>query len=250
MNAGMKIHQVKTRLVNTYVIEYPDRMFVMDVAVRCHRYVLGFIEHELKRDIRDVKLVTCSHDDPDHMGGVRRLATLCGAEIAIPKHAGALRSKFLGDPTGFFIRAVTALREGLRGRMWTMYFNPKRSRHARKKPKYVGDKYTGKRPAQKLEGKKKRFRVRGDDVLPGFEDWRVIHTPGHSWDSACFYHEASGSLLSGDTLLGSAKLSKVVVPSIYANASQMEQSLRILRALHIRTVYPGHGSIISGDVKF
>jgi len=242
----MKVHQVKTRLVNTYVIEYPDRLLVMDVAVRCHRYVLGFIEQELKRDIDDVVLVTCSHDDPDHMGGLRRLATLCNAEIAIPHHAGALRSKFSGDPTGFIIRAVTALREGLRARMWTMYFNPKRGRSARKKPRYEGRK--GLRRLAK--GVKQRHRISGNETLPGFDDWQIIHTPGHSWDSCCFYHEDSGSLLSGDTLLGSAKQNKVVVPSIYANASQMEQSLATLRKLNIKTVYPGHGSVISGNVSF
>jgi len=242
----MKIHQVKTRLVNTYVIEYPDRLFVMDVAVRCHRYVLGFIEQELKRDIHDVVLVTCTHDDPDHMGGVRRLATLCNAEIAIPNHAGILRSKFLGDPAGFFIRAVTALREGLRARMWTMYFNPGRGRSARKKPRYAG-----KKGLMKLSrGLKQRHRMAGNENLPGFEDWRVLHTPGHSWDSCCFYHEDSGSLLSGDTLLGSAKQNKVVVPSIYANAGQMEKSLSVLRNLNIKTVYPGHGSVISGTIRF
>jgi len=242
----MKIHQVKTRLVNTYVIEYPDKLFVMDVAVRCHRYVLGFIEQELKRDIHEVKLETCSHDDPDHMGGVRRLATLCNTDIAIPHHAGALRSKFLGDPTGFIIRTVTALREGLRARMWTMYFNPKRGHRARKQPKYQG-----KPGLMKLaKGVKHRHRLSGNETLPGFDDWQIIHTPGHSWDSCCFYHEKTGSLLSGDTLLGSAKQNKVVVPSIYANATQMEQSLTILRALNIKTVYPGHGSIITGNLHF
>jgi glyoxylase-like metal-dependent hydrolase (beta-lactamase superfamily II) len=243
---SIQIHQVKTRLVNTYIVEYPDRMFVMDVAVRCHRYVLGFIEQELKRDIRDVVLVTCSHDDPDHMGGIRRLATLCDADIAIPNYAGDLGSKFLGDPAGIFIRAATILREGLRSRMWTMYFNPKRGHAARQKPKYMG-KWA---MPSAIGNTKQEHRVNGGNHLPGFRDWRVIHTPGHSWDSSCFYHKKSGSLLSGDTLLGSAKQNKLVVPSIYANASQMEQSLSLLREFRIHTVYPGHGSVIRSDIAF
>jgi len=177
---------------------------------------------------------------------VRRLAKLCNAEIAIPNHAGALRSKFLGDPTGFLVRAVTALREGLRARMWTMYFNPKRGRSSRKKPKYVG-----KKGLMKLSrGQKHRHRLAGNETLPGFDEWQVLHTPGHSWDSCCFYHEASGSLLSGDTLLGSAKQNRVVVPSIYANAKQTEESLAMLRKLQIKAVYPGHGSVISGELSF
>lgn len=240
----MKIHQVKTLLVNTYVVEYPDRIFVMDVALRSHRYVLGFIEQELKRDIQDVVLVTCSHDDPDHMGGLRRLANLCHADIAIPYYAGALRSKFLGDPAGFLVRAATSLREGLRARMWTMYFNPKRGRHARQKPKYRGKTASPKN----LRSLKKYHRLAGNETLPGFDDWQVLHTPGHSWDSCCFYHKQSGSLLSGDTLLGSAKQKRVVIPSIYANAKQTEASLAMLRQLNIKAVYPGHGSVIDEDI--
>lgn len=243
----MKIHQVKTRLVNTYVVEYPDRIFIIDVAVRTHRYVLGFIEHELKRSVHDVVLVTCTHDDPDHMGGIRRLAVLCNADIAIPRYAGALRSKFLKDPVGPFVRAVTALREGLRGRMWTMYFNPRRSKRARQKPRYEGRPPA---PAGTTRIKKRRFRVAHEETLPGFDDWQVIHTPGHSWDSTCFYHPESGSLVTGDTLLGSARQNRVVVPSIYGNTRQMERSLDLLRELTVTAVYPGHGSVIQGEVSF
>jgi len=240
----MKVHQVKTRLVNTYVIEYPDKILVMDVAVRCHRYVLGFIEHQLRRDIREIQLVICSHDDPDHMGGVSRLAALCGADIAVPRHAGALRSKIVRDPAGFLVRTATALREGFRARMWSMYFNPHRNRRARSNPRF-----TGKQPAHYARSIK-RYRLTAHQHLPGFEDWQVLHTPGHSWDSVCFYHAGSGSLLSGDTLLGSAKQNRVVTPSIYANPTQMEDSLNRLRALGIQTVYPGHGSVISGQPSF
>jgi glyoxylase-like metal-dependent hydrolase (beta-lactamase superfamily II) len=241
----MRIHQVKTRLVNTYVIEYPERLFVMDVAVGCHRYVLGFIEQELNRDIHDVELVICSHDDPDHMGGVTRLAALCDAAIAIPLSSGVAHHKFWNDPVGVFVRTITALQEGFRGRMWDMYFNPKRSVAARKKPKYTGKKNHG------LLKKRRNtlYRLQGG-TLPGFHDWKVIHTPGHSWDSCCYYHADSGSLLSGDTLLGSAKQEKVVVPSIYANSEQMKSSLAGLRKLAIQSVYPGHGSIISHDISF
>ncbi len=245
----LKIHQIKTRLVNTYVIEYPDRLFVMDVAVGCHRYVLGFIEQELQRDIHDVKLVICSHDDPDHMGGVERLAVLCRAATAIPLSSGELHHKFLNDPAGLIIRFATTLREGFRSRAWDMYFNSKRSRDARKKPKYTH--YERRKvPRDSIRQDTKQIRLYGGTTLPGFADWSVIHTPGHSWDSCCYFHKASGSLLSGDTLLGSAKQEKVVIPSIYANSDQMKQSLDTLRKLHIETVYPGHGSVISGNVVF
>ena len=242
----MNIHQIKTRLVNTYVIEYPDRLLVMDVAAGCHRYVLGFIDHELRRDIHDVKLVICSHDDPDHMGGVKSLAAICGADMAIPLSSGELHHKFRHDPVGLLVRFVTTLREGFRGRAWEMYFNPRRNVEARKKPRYERKD----EPALLTPPAIRQLRLQGGTTLPGFDDWQVIHTPGHSWDSCCYFHEASGSLLSGDTLLGSAKQEKVVIPSIYANSRQTRQSLAVLRQLNIQAVYPGHGSVIRENVAF
>ncbi len=243
----MKIHQVKTRLVNTYVVEYPQRLFVMDVAVRCHAYVLGFIEQELERNIQDVELVLCSHDDPDHMGGVRKLAALCNARIAKPHYAQAHRKKIFYDPAGMLVRAVTALREGARGRAWDMYFNPKRGQRARQEPRYRHVSDNARSGSAQITGE---MRLKHRQTLPDFDDWLVLHTPGHSWDSCCYYHAQSGSLLTGDTLLGSAKQARVVVPAVYSNATQMQASLKLLRELDIRAVYPGHGSVINKGVKF
>jgi len=240
----MQIHQVKTRLVNTYVVEYPDRLLVMDVAIKCHRYVLGFIEHELGRDIHDVELVICSHDDPDHMGGVRALAVLCEAAMGIPRHSGIPGYKIRNDPFGPLIRAITLLGEAFRSRMWDMYFNPKRNLAAKKQPRYEG-----KRDQRYYRQRARQFyRLSNGESLPGFEDWRVIHTPGHSWDSCCYFRADSGDLLSGDTLLGSAKEARVVVPSIYANATHRDETLARLRELPVRTVYPGHGAVIPDAV--
>ncbi len=242
----INIHQVKTRLVNSYVVEYPDRLLIIDVASNCHRYVLGFIEQTLQRDIDDVALVICTHDDPDHIGGVSALASLCDAQIAIPLSSKALHHKVVGDPKGFIVKLATTLREGLTPRARDMYFNKARNVAARKKAKF-----TGKRP--RLKRKNIRFhayRLKGGTTVPLFDDWQVVHTPGHSWDSCCFYHPSSGSLITGDTLLCSAKQNRILVPAILSNQTQMNESLDKLRSLNIQSVYPGHGSVISGDIQF
>jgi glyoxylase-like metal-dependent hydrolase (beta-lactamase superfamily II) len=235
----VKIHQVKTRLVNSYVVEYDNKLAVIDVAVRTHRYVLGFIEQELKRDITEVKLVTCTHDDPDHIGGIFALAGLCHAQVAIPYASQTTFRKIANDPTGGLVRTATGIREAFRRRSWKMYLNRNRDRAAKNKPKFMGNTVQKKRSRLKTDSRLKHL-----DLLPNFKDWSVIHTPGHSWDSCCFYHAQSQSLITGDTLLGSGK--KLVSPSIYANSRQTQESLKRLRALKITTVYPGHGSIING----
>lgn len=238
----MKIHTVKTRLANAIVVDYTDRIFVVDVAIRCHRYVLGYVEETLDRPIEDISLVTCTHDDVDHMGGIKRFAELSGAQIAVPYASGDLVHKFLNDPFGGMVRATTGFREAFRSRTWAMYANPERDAAARKHPRYEGaprDEVTGTVPQESL-------RLKDGDTLPGFDDWQILHTPGHSWDSCCFYHAKSGSLISGDTLLGSRKQERVVLPAIYANRLHFANTLKKLKDLDIRAVYPGHGKVIEG----
>jgi glyoxylase-like metal-dependent hydrolase (beta-lactamase superfamily II) len=238
----MRIHQVKTRLSNSYVIEDirdgVPLLLVIDVAVACHRYVLGFIESDLKYPIHCVKAVTFTHDDPDHYGGVLALAGLCGAPVYAPYGSSRSVHKFLNDPAGGLIRIATSIRELFRRRSWSMYFSRSRNHAARLEPKFIG----GLEAAS--DGTDKILRLKGGDSVFGFADWELLHTPGHSWDSCCFYHSASKSLITGDTLLGSGPQQRVVVPAIYSNRKQMQHTLARLAALDIETVYPGHGSVI------
>ena len=238
----MKIHHVKTRFVNSYVVEYPDRLLVVDVAAKCHRYVLGFVEHELDRNVQSITLAVCTHDDPDHMGGLASLASLCGAGIAIPYASKDRVRKIHRNPSGVVYRLLTMVRETLRLRAWEMYANSDRDRQAKEQPKFQSGES---QPTRRKMDPDHRLKHRA--ALPGFEDWQVIHTPGHSWDSCCFYHRESRSLLSGDTLLGSGTQNRLIFPSIYSNPRHLQQSLKTLRELPVETVYPGHGSILEGE---
>ncbi|HZK19734.1 MAG TPA: MBL fold metallo-hydrolase [Treponemataceae bacterium] len=72
------------------------------------------------------------------------------------------------------------------------------------------------------------------------QGWNVLHTPGHSKGSICFYNEEKGLLLSGDTLFaGSCGRTDLYGGDMTA----MNKSLQKLLALpsHVK-VYPGHGS--------
>ena len=40
--------------------------------------------------------------------------------------------------------------------------------------------------------------LNGGEIL--FEEWKVLHTPGHSRGSVCYYNEKKGFLVSGDTM--------------------------------------------------
>ena len=238
----MNIHQIRTPLSNSYVVTYPDRILVVDVGIRCYKYVLGAIEQTLSRDPQEVELIICTHDDPDHIGGVRQLAAACESAFALPYASRSPLKKNVNDPAGWIVRLGTSMVEASRPRSWRMYWSPARRNRVRERVRsrvHV-------RPEQ-ANRLRPDYRLRHQAVLPGFEDWEVVHTPGHTWDSCCYFHAETKSLISGDTLLGSAKKDRLVLPSVFSNRSQIRSSVRRLEALVPEHVYPGHGSEFHGE---
>ncbi len=73
--------------------------------------------------------------------------------------------------------------------------------------------------------------------LSGFE-WEVIHTPGHTIDGLCLYHEPTKTLISGDT----------VVPDVVSDVDKngggrwdhLLYGLKLLMKKDIAHVLPGH----------
>lgn len=247
------VHQVKGRHVNSYVIEDGPGLLVVDVAWRGEKYVLGYIHKVLKRDIKDVRLVVCTHGDPDHSGGIGKLAKACDAQLAVPYATPSILLKFANDPTGAIFKLTTALCEGMRPRAWAMYASPKKSAHAKTLPAYMldesevikGSVIDESRPVDQ-DSDDSPLRLKHNTLLPGFEDWQVVHSPGHSWDSVCYFHRPSRSLLSGDTLLGSTQKGCPVKPSVYANPLQLARTVKQLKLLEPQAVYPGHGAYFHG----
>lgn len=237
----MEIHQVKTRYSNTYIIDETDALLVIDVARHCDGFVLKYILEDLGRSIFDVSLVACTHDDPDHIGGVIALARSCHAISAIPHASKRPHIKLFRNPLGPMVKFATALREAGRERSRDMYLN--KDRDARYQ--HVHNHHLEEQGASRFV--LPRQRLSHGKALEGFEDWQVIHTPGHSWDSICFFHGPSRSLITGDTLLGSGSLGRLVHPAIYDNPAALRRSLRRLKRLHPTSVYPGHGTVFSGD---
>lgn len=80
----------------------------------------------------------------------------------------------------------------------------------------------------------------GDSVEIGKISLSVIHTPGHSPGSICFYNSKDGVLISGDTLFRGA-IGNISFPT--SKPHLMKDSLLKLSKLPEETkVYPGHGS--------
>jgi hydroxyacylglutathione hydrolase len=79
----------------------------------------------------------------------------------------------------------------------------------------------------------------GDLLRCGSQEWIVMHTPGHSLGSVCFYNKQEGMLISGDTLFRGT-MGNVSFPT--SDPELMDETLHRLSQLPPETkVYPGHG---------
>jgi glyoxylase-like metal-dependent hydrolase (beta-lactamase superfamily II) len=80
----------------------------------------------------------------------------------------------------------------------------------------------------------------GDTVKMGDECFEVIHTPGHSSDSVCFYNQAAGVLFAGDTPLVNASATGTYEADFLA-------ALEKVCARDVRAIYFGHGPPLTAD---
>jgi glyoxylase-like metal-dependent hydrolase (beta-lactamase superfamily II) len=78
----------------------------------------------------------------------------------------------------------------------------------------------------------------GDAVKMGDEVFEVIHTPGHSSDSVCFYNQTEGVLFAGDTPL-------LITSPAGTYETGFLAALGKLCARDVRRIYFGHGAALS-----
>jgi len=80
----------------------------------------------------------------------------------------------------------------------------------------------------------------GDMISFGEVQWHVLHCPGHSPGSICFYDEANGFIITGDVLFRGA-IGNMSMPggSLVQLIESIQKKLLPLPADTI--VYPGHG---------
>jgi len=84
-----------------------------------------------------------------------------------------------------------------------------------------------------------KYIENGEVLTIGESRWEVIHVPGHSPGSVCFYNQEEGVLISGDTLFAGT-MGNISFPT--SSPHLMGTSLFRLSSLPPSTrVFPGHG---------
>lgn len=85
-----------------------------------------------------------------------------------------------------------------------------------------------------------RFFKNEEEVTLGGITFKVLHTPGHSSGSCCYYLQEEGILISGDTLF-EGSIGRTDFPT--GSMQQLDKSLNevLMKLPDDVEVYPGHG---------
>ncbi len=77
-------------------------------------------------------------------------------------------------------------------------------------------------------------------------EFELIHSPGHTPDSICFYCKKEGVLICGDVIFNQ-NTGRVDLPG--GNADELKQSIEKLSQLEIEYLLSGHMDIVTGAEK-
>jgi glyoxylase-like metal-dependent hydrolase (beta-lactamase superfamily II) len=174
----IKVHTLPGYIQSMYLVEYPDKLMLMDSGCRCDVTVVkNFIERELKRPFTDLKLVVVTHAHPDHYGG----AHLFKKHYNIPVAAADGINCWYRGISGKIVYAVDILLTYLvaikSGKKIKNIFYPTK---------------------MNLD-----FELKDEEKISNFEDWKVLLTPGHTGLDVTIYHEKESMAYIADNMVKS-----------------------------------------------
>jgi len=85
--------------------------------------------------------------------------------------------------------------------------------------------------------------LENNKLSTGHMDFELIHSPGHSPESICFYCRSERILIPGDVIFAQ-NTGRVDLPG--GNAEELKQSIEELSQLEIEYLLPGHMDIVTG----
>ncbi|MEG9195439.1 MAG: MBL fold metallo-hydrolase [Candidatus Methanoglobus sp.] len=90
--------------------------------------------------------------------------------------------------------------------------------------------------------------LRGGEVFElGETRLEVIHTPGHSPGSVCFYEPRKRWLFSGDTVFAYGSFGRYDLPG--GDGRLLLDSIEKLSKLDVVNLYPGHEDVVEGNAR-
>ena len=220
--SNYKIHHLKGYIQSLYLIEYSDKLLLLDGGSRGDvTRVEKFIANTLNRSIYDLKLIIVTHLHPDHAGAAPHLRKKYNIPIA-------------GHPElDYWYNGFWGIIQHLLDTIFAWYVATK-SRNNYKRMWYQ-------------RSLKPDYKLCDGQVLPGFNDWEVICTPGHTTHDISIYNKKDKVIYIGDLAI---KLGgKFNLPFPVALPGIMSKSLDKVMNLEINRILFAHGGIDNSNSK-
>lgn len=219
MCRDMKIHALDGYIQKIYLVEYEEKLMLLDGASRADiSYLKHFITHELQRPFNDLAAVVVTHMHPDHAGAAHKLRTLTGCKIVSAQrehhwYRGA--SGFIMHLTDIMLARWVARRKNKpRRNLW----------------------YSRKLDADVM--------LSDGQAIPGFDDWTVLETPGHTDRDLSLHHQEKGILYVADLMVEVKK--HLISPFPIFHPNKYRASIKRIYNLQPKVLLVAHG----GQVEF
>ncbi|MEW6981655.1 MBL fold metallo-hydrolase [Colwelliaceae bacterium 6471] len=210
----MKLHKISGYIQSIYLVEYHDKLLLLDGCSRADiDTVRQFITDKLHRPFTDLALVVVTHMHPDHAGGAHKLRQLTQCKIASANVAGQWYRGIDGILMHFSDIALAK---------WVA----KRLGKPRKSLWYARHLATD-------------IHLDDGDMLPGFNEWQVVSTQGHTDRDISLLHLPSNVIYVADLIVTVKGRYIPPFPVFYPN--RYKQSLEKLEQLKVDKVLLAHG---------
>ena len=172
----MELHQIEGYIQDTWLVQEGDRLMLLDGASRADvKAICQFITQKLKLPLNHLKTIVVTHMHPDHAGGAHALRQVTGAQIVsadVPGHWYSGWDGLLMQWTDLILAQWVA------GRM------KKRRKFIWYSPWLEPD-----------------IKLQDGDKVPGFEEWQVLFTQGHTDRDLSVLHGPTQSIYVADLMV-------------------------------------------------
>ncbi len=237
MSQYSQVIQVAAYPSNSFLI-VGKRIVAVDVgtpavAGKC----LDIVMKTLHRHVSDIEWIVATHYHVDHVGGIEELLRFTSAKVLLPE---GIRGHIERDEPLVFPG----------GRRWLNILTNQLELGSMRPSRedLEGLSRTSRIGLPGGLNRKAPFDVEGyledGQELPGGNGFRAIATPGHTPCSVCFHEPESGTLITGDTIIGG--ITGPLMNSFVPDTAQILSSIDKLKQFGIGRILPGHGKTCKG----
>jgi len=182
-------------------------------------YIKQFITHDLQRSFSDLSVVVVTHMHPDHAGAAHKLRALTGCKIVSAKRD----HHWYGGFDGFMMHLTDLLLA-----RWVANRKRKPKRNLWYSRKLHPD-----------------IALSDGQTIPGFDDWVILETPGHTDRDLSLHNPSEGILYVADLMV--EVKNKLISPFPVFHPNKYKASIKRVYNLDPEILLIAHGGRVNFD---